>query len=134
MNRDTRDLEQIECSYRELDYPTSTSEAALYSPEDSEYGDVANCRATLHRPVVESTSEPEGPEYGDAAHCRTTLHRPLVSPENEAAENTVRASQIGISGAAPLVKEAAENAVEASWIVGAAKVPETLGAVQVMHS
>ena len=48
MNRATRDLEQIECSYRgELDYPASTSKAALYSLEDSEYGDAAHCRAAL---------------------------------------------------------------------------------------
>ena len=35
INRATGDLEQLECSYREeLDYPASTSEAALYSSEE----------------------------------------------------------------------------------------------------
>ena len=43
----------------------------------------------------------------DAAHCRVVLHRP----------GTLRTS--------PLFKETAENAVEASWIIGAAiKVAE----------
>ena len=49
---------------------------------------------------------------GDVAHCSTV---------KKAAQNKVRASQIGrtvnvagTSGAAPLVKEADENAVEAS--------------------
>ena len=104
------------CSYRgELYYPASTSEAALYSSED--YG------------------------YEVAAHFTAALHTPVVSPAKEAAENTVRAYQIGrtvnvacTSGAAPLVKEAAANAVEASRIVGAAVVVETLGAATVMHS
>ena len=78
-----------------LDFPASTSEAALNSPEDS--------------------------EYGDAAHCRAALYRTDASPVKKAAQNKVRASQIGrtvnvagTSGAAPLVKEADENAVEAS--------------------
>ena len=53
-----RDLEQIEFSYRgELDYPASTSEATLYSPEDSEYGEAAQCRAAIHRPVVSTAKE-----------------------------------------------------------------------------
>ena len=70
MNRAIGDLEQMECSYGgELHYPASTAEAALYSPEDS--------------------------EYRDTAHCRATLHRPVVSPAKAAAENTVRASQLG---------------------------------------
>jgi len=50
-----------------------------------------------------------------------------VSPAKEAALNTVRESQMGrtvnvagTSGAAPLVEEAAKNAVEASQILGAA--------------
>ena len=116
MTRATRDWKQIECSYRgELDYLDSTSEAALHFSED--YG------------------------YGDAAHCRTAFHRPVVSPAKEAAENTERASQIGrtdniagTSGEAPLVKEAAENALEAFRIVGTAKEAETLGAATEMHS
>ena len=64
-----------------------------------------------------------------------------MSTAKEAAENTVIASLIGrtvnaavTSGAAPLVKEATENAVEAYRIVGAAKVVETVGAGPVMHS
>ena len=80
MNRATGDLKQLECSYRgELDYPASTSEAALNSPEDPEYGDTAHCRATLYRPVVEPAAESEDPEYGDDAHCRAALNRPLWS-------------------------------------------------------
>ena len=87
MNRATGDLEQLECSYRgELDFLASTSEAALDSPDSTEYGDTAHCRATLHRPVVESAAEPEVSEHGDAAHCRTVLYRPVASPAKEAAE------------------------------------------------
>ena len=63
-----------------------------------------------------------------------------MSPAKEAAENTERASKIGrtyniagTSGEAPLVKEAAENAVEAFRIVGTAKEAETLIAAPVMH-
>ena len=83
----------------ELDFPASTSEAALNSPEDS--------------------------EYGDAAYCRAALHRPVASPANEAAENTVRASQTGRT------VNIAGNAVEASHIVRAAKLAETLAATQI---
>ena len=90
---------------------------------------------------MESKTEPEDTEYGEDAHCRTTLHRPVDSPAKEAAENTVRAYQIGrtvkvawTSEAAPLVKEEAEITVEASWIVGTAKVTGTLEAALVMHS
>ena len=59
MNRATGDLEQIVFVQGELDYPASISQAAQYSPEDSEYGDGAHCRAAFHRPVVESIAEPE---------------------------------------------------------------------------
>ena len=39
LNRATGGLEQLECSNRgELDYPASTYEAALYSPEDFMHG------------------------------------------------------------------------------------------------
>ena len=58
------------------------------------------------RPVTESAAEPDDPEFGDAAHCRAALHRPVVGP----------------------AKESAENAVEASQIVEAAKVAKTPGA------
>ena len=54
--------------------------------DDSEYRDAAHCRATLHRPVVESAAKPEDPEYGDAAHSRTVFYRPTASPAKEAAE------------------------------------------------
>jgi len=33
--------------------------------------------------------------YRDSANSRAALHKPVVSPAKEAAENTVRASQIG---------------------------------------
>ena len=56
----------------------------------------------------------------------------------EAADNAVGISQIlgaarvaETPGAAPIVKEAAGNVVEASYIVGTAKVGETLGAAKV---
>ena len=40
INTATGDMEQLECQYRgELDYPASTSEAALYSPEDPLFTD-----------------------------------------------------------------------------------------------
>ena len=59
MNKATRDMEQIECSYREeLDYPPpSTSEAALLISEDSGLRDTAHCRAALRRPVASPANE-----------------------------------------------------------------------------
>ena len=118
----------------ELYNTDSTSEAALYSPDDLEYGDAANCRAALHRPVVESAVEPEDPVYGDAAHCRRAYHRPVASPVKEAAENAVGTSQIlrtanvaETSGAASVLKEAAENTVRASQIERTANLAETPG-------
>ena len=75
MNRATGDLEQLECSNRgELDYPASTSEAVLYSPEDPEYREAAHRRAALPRPVVKPVTEPEHPGYGGCAHFRATLN------------------------------------------------------------
>ena len=51
-------MKQIECLYRgELDYPASTPEAGLYSPDASGYGDAAHCRAALHRPVASPAKE-----------------------------------------------------------------------------
>ena len=105
----------------ELYNTDSTLEAALYSPDDLQYGDAANCRAVLRRPVVESAAEPEDSEYGDTAHCRTAFHRPVASLVKEAAENAVGTSQILRTAnvaeaqvAAPVVKVAARITVEAS--------------------
>ena len=65
--------------------------------------------------------------FGDAAHCRAALHRSVATPTKEAAD--VGATRVAESpGAAPIVKEAAENAIGASKIVGAARVAETPGA------
>ncbi len=38
-----------------------------------------HCRATLHRPVVESAAEPDLTEYGDAAHCRAAQYTSVVA-------------------------------------------------------
>ena len=61
-----------------------------------------------------------------------------MSQAKEAAQNTVRESQMGrtvnvagTSGAAPLVEEATKNAVEASQLLGAAPVMKTLEAAKV---
>jgi hypothetical protein len=50
----------------ELDRTASTSETALYSPEDPEYAYATG--VARHRSVLESAAEPEDPEYGDATH------------------------------------------------------------------
>ena len=74
MNRATGDLEQLQSVHTEENQITQpVLEAALNSPEDPEYRDTALCRATLHRPVVESTAEPEDPETGDAALDRSIV-------------------------------------------------------------
>ena len=72
-------------------------------------------------PIVTIPASPTRTRY---IICRASLYRPVASPAKEAAENVVGASQIvGAAkvaetlGAAPEAKEAAENAVEASQIV-----------------
>ena len=68
----------------------------------------------------------------------SSLHKPDVDPTKEAAGNTVDASQIVEAarvtetlGAAQIGKEAAKNAVGASQIVRTANVTEDLGAAKV---
>ena len=65
--RETGDTEQLEYLHRgELDRTASTSETALYSPEDPEYAYATG--VARHRSVLESAAEPEDPEYGNTTH------------------------------------------------------------------
>ena len=50
----------------ELDRTASTSDTALYSPEDPEYAYATG--VARHRSVLESAAEPEDPEYGNTTH------------------------------------------------------------------
>ena len=75
----------------------------------------------LFAAAVESAAKSEDPKYGDAARCGTALQTLATSPTKEAAINAVGASQIVRTaniaespGAAPVVKEADGNIVEAS--------------------
>ena len=124
----------------QLEYPsrpmTPVEEAAdagsTYHPE---FGDIAHCRAALHRLVASlwkeaaDAGDTDDSEFEDAAHCRVALHRPFASPAKEAAKNTVEASLIVRE--ASVVKEAVKNAVGASQIAGAAKEAETTGAARI---
>ena len=97
--------------------------------EDPEFRDSAHCRAALHRRVVESSAELDNPEFGDAPHWWAALHRFVASPAKEAAD-VGAARVVDTPGTAPVVKEAAENAVGVSQIVGATKAAETPGAAR----
>ena len=62
------------------------------------------------RPIIESSTKPNVPEFGNDAHCRTALHRTVASPAMEAAKDVVEASQI--VGAAKVFRDS--NSKESS--------------------
>ena len=103
--------------------------------EDPEFRDSAHCRAALHSAVASPAKEAadagdtEDPKFGDAAHCGAALHRSIAIPAKEAAD-VGAARVVDTPGTAPVVKEAAENAVGVSQIVGATKATETPGAAR----
>ena len=108
------------------------SSAELDNPE---FGDAPHWWAALHRFVASPAKEAadagdtEDPKFGDAAHCGAALHRSIAIPAKEAAD-VGAARVVDTPGTAPVVKEAAENAVGVSQIVGATKAAETPGAAR----